>query len=470
MTALDCDVAVVGAGTAGLAAERSARRAGAKTLLIDDGFVGTTCASVGCMPSKLLIAAAHAAHVIRAAAVFGIGAQEPIIDGPAVMRRVRRERDAFVAGTLKSIAAIPDDIKVRARAHFLDQTRLALDDGRIVSAKAIVIATGSRPMVPPMFEALGPMALTNETIFELSDLPASIAVIGAGPLGLELAQALVRLGVDVDVFDQGERLAGLHDLEVAAELKLILERELPVRLGVKISVDCDGDGVSLSWTGTSAGTKRFERLLVATGRPPQLGGLSLAAASGLAMDKHGTPLFDRNTMQCGTAPVFMAGDACGQVPVLHEAASEGAIAGRNAASFPTVHPASRSVAFATMFTDPPLAVVGKPDADRDVIGSASYADQGRAKVEARNVGLVRLYADRQHGRLIGAVMLGPAMDHMAHLLAWAIERGETATRLLELPFYHPTFEEGLKPALHEICRAVEAAGAFAYDEGKLPGA
>jgi dihydrolipoamide dehydrogenase len=99
----------------------------------------------------------------------------------------------------------------------------------------------------------------------------------------------------------------------------------------------DGDKASLSWTGTSAGTKRFERLLIATGRPPQLGGLGLAAA-GLALDKHGTPVFDRNTMQCGTAPAFLAGDACGQVPVLHEAASEDAIAGRNAASFPAVCP------------------------------------------------------------------------------------------------------------------------------------
>ncbi len=469
MTALDCDVAVVGAGTAGLAAERSARRAGAKTLLIDDGFVGTTCASVGCMLSKLLIAAAHAAHAIRAAAVFRIGAQEPMIDGPAVMRRVRLERDAFLAGTLKSIAVIPDEIKVRARAHLLDQTRLALDDGRIVFAKAIVIATGSRPMVPPTFEALGPLALTNETIFELSDLPASIAVIGAGPLGLELAQALVCLSVNVEVFDQGERLAGLQDSDVTAELKSILAQDMPIRLGVKISVERDGDAVSLSWSGTSDGTKRFERLLIATGRPPQLEGLGLAA-SGLALDKHGTPLFDRNTMQCGMAPVFMAGDACGQAPVLHEASSEGVIAGRNAASFPTVHPASRSVAFAIMFTDPPLAVVGKPSADGDVIGSASYADQGRAKVEARNAGLVRLYADPEHGRLTGAALLGPAMDHMAHLLAWAIERGETATSLLNMPFYHPTFEEGLKPALREICKAVEVQGSSAHDEGNPPGA
>jgi dihydrolipoamide dehydrogenase len=468
MTTLTCDVAVIGAGTAGLAAERSARRAGAKTLLIDDGFVGTTCASVGCMPSKLLIAAAHAAHAIRGAAVFGIGAQEPVIDGPAVLRRVRRERDAFVAGTIKSISAIPDEIKVRARAHFVDQTSLALDDGRIVSAKAIVIATGSRPMVPDMFRGLGPLALTHETIFELADLPASIAVIGAGPIGLELAQALVRLGVDVEVFDQSERLAGLHDLEVAAELTSILEREMPIRLGVKISVERDGDAVSLAWSGTSAGTKRFERLLIATGRPPQLAGLGLEV-SGLALDEHGTPLFDRNTMQCGATPIFVVGDACGQVPVLHEAASEGAIAGRNAASFPTVHHASRSVAFTIMFTDPPLAVLGRPSAEGDIIGSASYADQGRAKVEARNAGLVRLYADREDGRLVGAAMLGPAMDHMAHLLAWAMERGETASGLLDMPFYHPTFEEGLKPALHQICKAVDATGASAHDEGKLPG-
>lgn len=222
MTDHSCDVAIIGAGTAGLAAERSARRAGAKTMLIDDRLAGTTCATVGCMPSKLLIAAARSAHGVRRASLFGITVPEPKIDGVAVLRRLRRERDAFVAATIESIAKIPDGILIKARARFVDRSRLVLDDGSSVSAKAAVIATGSRPHVPKMFEALGDRVLTNETIFELADLPQSVAVVGAGPLGLELAQALARLGVETEVFDQGRRLAGLYDEDVTAELKLSL--------------------------------------------------------------------------------------------------------------------------------------------------------------------------------------------------------------------------------------------------------
>src|SRR5450631_1074488 len=123
MADLSCDVAIIGAGTAGLAAERTARKAGAKTLLIDDRFAGTTCASVGCMPSKLLIAAADAAHGIRRASTFGILATKLNVDGCAVMRRLRKERDGFVAATLKSIGKIPEGICVRQRAQFADRTR-----------------------------------------------------------------------------------------------------------------------------------------------------------------------------------------------------------------------------------------------------------------------------------------------------------------------------------------------------------
>lgn len=469
MTDHSCDVAIIGAGTAGLAAERSARRAGAKTMLIDDRLAGTTCATVGCMPSKLLIAAARSAHGVRRASLFGITVPEPKIDGVAVLRRLRRERDAFVAATIESIAKIPDGILIKARARFVDRSRLVLDDGSSVSAKAAVIATGSRPHVPKMFEALGDRVLTNETIFELADLPQSVAVVGAGPLGLELAQALARLGVETEVFDQGRRLAGLYDEDVTAELKTILTKELAIHLGVSISVERHGDGAEISWKGPSTGRRFFERVLVATGRPPDLRELGLEA-TGLALDQHGTPKLDPETLQCGDAPIFMCGDADAQRPVLHEASTEGAIAGRNAASYPTVHRTKRNIAFSIMFTDPPLAVLGAPAAENAIIGRFSYADQGRARVEACNSGAVRLYADRPDGRLSGAAMVGPGMDHIGHLLAWAIERDETATSLLHHPYYHPTFEEGLKPALREICDAVEAPMAPDQDDGAPPGA
>jgi dihydrolipoyl dehydrogenase len=184
MTEARCDVAIIGAGTAGLAAERAARKASAKTLLIDDRFAGTTCATVGCMPSKLLIAAANAAHKIRQASTFGIRTSAPVIGGSAIMDRLRKERDAFVAATLKTIEQIPSGIRVKGRARFVDRMTLALDDGSSVSAKAVVVATGARPSVPETFDPLGDLVLTNETIFELRSLPRSIGVVGAGPLGL----------------------------------------------------------------------------------------------------------------------------------------------------------------------------------------------------------------------------------------------------------------------------------------------
>ncbi|KQS51372.1 dihydrolipoyl dehydrogenase [Sphingomonas sp. Leaf198] len=470
MTKLTCDVAIIGAGTAGLAAERSARRNGASTLLIDEGFGGTTCASVGCMPSKLLIAAGNAMHAVEHASVFGIEASGKV-DGVAVMARVRKERDAFVAGVEKSIDKLPDQVKIKARAKFAGATILSLSDGREVHAKSVVIATGSSPANPAMFDAVRDRVLTNESIFELEDLPKSLGVIGAGALGLELAQAMARLGVETMVFDTGETIGGLKDPHVAEAYHAILSREMPILLGVKLTVEPDGDGVKLAWTGSASGERRFDYLLVATGRPPQVKDIALET-TGLALDDHGMPDFDRETMQCGTAPIFIAGDADHDRAVLHEASAEGTIAGRNAASYPEVTPGKRTVPFAITFTHPNVAVIGKIANDDDadsVIGTASYDDQGRAKVEACNAGLVRFYADRRDGRLIGATMAGPAVEHSAHLIAWAIQSGWTATEVLDLPIYHPTFEEGMKGALRSICAEVHAPTPPDRDDGFTPG-
>ncbi len=466
---LTCDVAVIGAGTAGLAAERSARQAGASTVLIDDRFAGTTCATVGCMPSKLLIAAADAAEAVRRAGIFGIGVNQPVVDGRAVLARVRHERDKLVAATkAAAFDSLPAGVMAHARARFLTPTALQLDDGRRVDAKAIVIATGARPAIPPLFADLGDHVLTNETLFDLAELPASVAVIGAGSLGLELAQALARLGVRTAVFDQGETLAGLRDHAVAHTLLSILQRDVRITLGIELQAKPDGKGLLLSWTGRSAGSAPFERLLVAAGRKPQLADLGLEAIR-LPLDPNGTPRFNHETMQCGDLPIFLAGDANADRAVLHEASSEGAIAGRNAALFPKVTACRRTVPFSLMFTDPPLAVVGTATDQTDaIVGAASYADQGRAKVLARNVGLIRIYADRPRGRLIGAAMAAPGAEHTAHLMAWAIENRQTARDLLAMPIYHPTLEEGLKPALREICSQLETSSE--RDEDFTPGA
>lgn len=469
MPDLTCDVAVIGAGTAGLAAERSARGAGARTLLIDPRFDGTTCARVGCMPSKLLIAAAHAAHDARHAGTFGVRVGDVAIDGAAVMDRVRRLRDDFVSSMVESLDDLPDGIRVRATARFAGPTTLALDDGRTIEARAVVIATGARPAIPDMFDRVRDHVLTNESVFELRDLPRSLAVVGAGPLGLELAQAMARLGVAVTLFGETPVPGGLDDEpEVAACLRAILADEMTVRLGVTLRAEPHQDGVRIDWSGDGdAGQAVFDRILVATGRPPALDDLALDVAE-LTLDDHGTPEFDPATMQCGAAPVFIAGDADHDRAVLHEAGTEGAIAGRNAARYPDVTPGERGVAFAIQFTDPGLAVIGDRDED-GVTGTASYADQGRARMMGTDRGLARLHARRSDGRLTGATILAPGAEHLGHLLAWSIDDGATAADLLGRPFYHPTYEEGLKSALREICATVGTEPPVDRDEGNPSG-
>jgi dihydrolipoamide dehydrogenase len=230
--------------------------------------------------------------------------------------------------------------------------------------------------------------------------------------------------------------------------------------------------VALAWRGGSTGEARFRYVLAAAGRPPRLAGLGLDT-TGLALDAHGLPALDPATLQCGSAPIFMAGDADHARPVLHEAQAEGTIAGRNAATFPKVTPGRRMTPLSIMFTDPAMAVVGTPprgEAAGVVCGSAGYADQGRARMFGTNAGLARIYARADDGRLTGAVMAGPGIEHSAHLIAWAIQRQLTADDLLDLPFYHPTYEEGLKPALRQICRAAGRAVPADRDDGFVPGA
>ncbi len=466
MTVLECDVAIIGAGTAGLAAERNARRDGAKTLLIDPYFAGTVCATVGCMPSKLLIAAGRRAHQMRGAETFGICASDMSVDGQAVMARLRKHRDHFAQSTRDSINELPEGVRIQARARFAGPTTLELDNGQTVHAKAIVIATGSEPSVPAPYQDLGEAVLTNQTVFELLDLPDRLAVIGAGVIGVELAQAFARLGVIVALFDEGERLAGARHDDVHSALYEALSADMTLHLGQTPEPEVVDGEVKLSWNGGSA---RYDKVLVAAGRPPSLKGLDLEQ-SGLSLDEDGMPQVDPLTLQCGDAPIFSAGDANGERPILHEASDEGGIAGLNAAAYPAVTPSSRAVAFSMTFSEPALVSVGTGPDHADFTAIADYSDQGRAVVEDENQGLAVLYAAAPEGRLIGADLCCPGSEHLGHLLVWAITQGMTAHDLLTMPIYHPTLEEGLKPALQDICKSAEVAMRSDRDTGTPAGA
>ena len=450
------DVAVIGAGTAGLAAYRAARAAGARAVVIEGGPYGTTCARVGCMPSKLLIAAAEAVHAIERAPGFGVHVEGKVrIDGREVMARVRRERDRFVGFVLQGVEGIPEADRVRGYAKFIDRNTLEVGGERI-EARAIVIATGSRPAFAPILDGLGDRLVVNDDVFDWQDLPRSVAVFGPGVIGLELGQALARLGVRVVVLGRGGRLGPITDPYV--------HRAALAAFGAEFTLDPDahvtrveriGDQVEIDYT-NPAGEKRTERfdfVLAATGRVPNVDGLGLETL-GLERDARGVPTFERTTAQAGMSAIFVAGDAADDVPLLHEAVDEGRIAGENAALFPHVKAAARRAPLGIVFTDPQIAIVGPGFAalksNALAAGEVSFEDQGRSRVMLRNKGHLRVYADPSTGRFLGAEMVGPDAEHIGHLLAWALQAGMTVAGMLQMPFYHPVVEEGLRTALRDL--------------------
>jgi dihydrolipoamide dehydrogenase len=453
---IETDVAVIGAGSAGLAARAAASRAGARTLLIESGPYGTSCARVGCMPSKLLVAAARAAQQVREAGRFGLRASLEV-DGAAVLARVRRERDRFVRAVIEGVRRIPERERLDGRARFVGPTTLEVDGATRVEARGVVIATGSTPALPGPLRPLGTRVLTSDTIFELERLPGSLAVLGAGATGLELGQALHRLGTRVRIFERADALGGLRDPEVRRSAHETLAAELPIQLETRTEIAVGGGGLIVRWEARdSHGEEAFERVLAATGRRPALADLDLAA-SGLELDEHGRPDVDPETLQCGTLPIFLAGDATGDRPVLHEAADEGRRAGRNAASYPEVERSPRLAPLFVVFSEPQIATVGAAASEIDgaAVGEASYADQGRARVDGRNAGLVRLCARREDRVLAGADLFGPDVEHAAHWLAWAVQERCRPSNLLTLPFYHPVVEEGIRTALRDLCKQLD---------------
>ena len=455
----DFDVAIIGAGTAGMAATREAARHTGRIALIDGGPLGTTCARVGCMPSKLLVAAAEAAHAGRISGVFGVHHGPATIDGRAVMQRVRSERDRFVGFVRETVHGFENTELIRENARFEDDFTLRLESGRMITARTTIIATGSSPVVPANLRAAGDRLIGNDDVFEWTDLPGSVAVVGTGVIGLELGQALHRLGVRVRLFGRGHRAGPLTDPAVAGYASRSFTSEIPTSWDADITASREGDQVVLRWGGGQE--ERFDYVISAAGRRPNLRFLGLENTS-LAPFDTPVPPYDPLSGRTKAPNIFIAGDANGDLPLLHEAADEGRLAGENAARYPHAFRRARRTPLAIVFTDPQIALVGASHAQLAAdpkraftIGEVSFEDQGRARVMGVNRGLLRVYGERGTGRFLGAEMIAPAAEHLAHLLAWAIEAGLTVEQVLQMPFYHPVLEEGVRTAFLELAAALE---------------
>ncbi len=458
MQNIEADVVIIGGGTAGMGAYRNAKKYTDSVYLIEDHHFGTTCARVGCMPSKLLIAAADATYHAQHTDLFGVHLDGSIrVDGKEVMHRVKSERDRFVGFVLEDVDAFEN--KILGRAKFIDEHTVQVDEHTILKAKRIVIATGSRPNVLPEWEALGDKLIINDDVFEWDDLPKSVAVFGTGVIGLELGQALSRLGVEVHFFGRSGSLGGITDpvvLEKATtimgeELNLYLHANTKTRLTEQGKVEiacqqCHGDKVI-----------EVDYLLAATGRRPNVDNLNLEILD-LKKDSRGVPVADRHTMQTSIPHIFIAGDASNQLALLHDASDQGRIAGENAGAFPTINEGLRRSLISVVFSDPQIASIGarysdllaQYDGENFAIGEVSFHNQGRSRVMGVNKGHMRVYADKTTKQFIGAEIFGPAAEHLAHLLAWSHQQQMTIPQMLDMPFYHPVIEEGLRTALRDV--------------------
>jgi dihydrolipoamide dehydrogenase len=450
------DVAIIGSGSAGLYSLGKVRPSGKSWVLINGGEPGTTCARVGCMPSKALIQVAEDIHRPSILKRYGGEGQENItLDTEEAMEYVRDMRDTFVDRVLSnSTDNMSDEMFIEGYARFIDPNTLDVD-GRIIRADKIIIATGSRPVVPAAWEAFGDRIITTDEVFEQEQLPESLAVIGLGVIGLEIGQSLSRMGVEVTGFDMLETIGGLDDPDVASMAIEVLGKEFPVHLGQGAEISQEGDKLRVT---AGEHSVVVDKVLASLGRRPNLDNLAIENA-GIELDERGIPAYNRNTMQVGDSHIFIAGDVNGERPLLHEAGDEGRIAGHNATS-DSIMAFKRKVPLSINFCDPNICHVGARFSELDeattAIGEVKFNPVGRAMIMGKNKGIIRVYADKASGKLLGSEMFCTKGENLAHLLAWCIQQELTVGELLQMPFYHPVIEEALQAALYDLYAKVDA--------------
>ena len=422
-------------------------------IVIDEGPLGTTCARAGCMPSKTLIQIANEYHRRRRWKELGIdGGRKLVLNIPEALAHVRKLRDHFAGEVARSTKRLGSRL-VRGRALMIGANVLRVGRKEFF-ARRVILATGSRPVVPKEFLDLGPRVVTSDSLFELEDLPPRVGVVGIGSIGLEIGQTLSRLGCDVAVFDRSGVVGELSDPKINSYAIRHFSKEFPLHLKREVTLKSHSKKIVMRARGR---TYEQDLILASLGRRPNLDRLGLEM-TGAILDDRGVPPFDPQTMKLTGLPIFIAGDASAYRAILHEASDDGWIAGYN-----SVHPRTRCfkrrVPIAITFSEPNLVLVGKRfrelKRERFVTGEASFETQGRALITGENYGLLHVYIDAVGGEFLGAEMIGPSGEHLAHLMSWALQQRLTVFEMLGMPFYHPTMEEGLRTALLDA-------------EGKLP--
>lgn len=445
----DYDMVVIGGGAAGLTAAGMSAVLGARTALISENKLGGDCTWQGCVPSKSLLKAAKVAHAMRSAAKYGLVPSNVTHDWSRIIERVHAIREQVYedADAPPNMEKLGVEV-IAAQARFVDRNSVEITSSktagrRVVTSRYFIIATGSRPEIPKIEGMDRVPVLTNETLFELKERPQRLLVLGAGPVGVEMAQAFQRLGSEVTVIGRSAGILEHDDKELAAMLRQCLESE-GVRLRLGEQIERFEPGLARLKSGA---TVPLDAVLAATGRRPNMGGLQLQAA-GVSMTEKGTAV-DRHC-RTNVKNIFACGDVTGKFLFTHMAEHTAKVAVMNAILHVPVSKKEDHVSWCT-FTDPELAHAGLGEEELRKRGEKfqvyrfPFSRLDRAITESESTGLVKVFANFR-GNVLGASILGANAGEMIAEYALAIKAKAGLAAISSTIHPYPTYAMGNRRA------------------------
>jgi pyruvate/2-oxoglutarate dehydrogenase complex dihydrolipoamide dehydrogenase (E3) component len=444
------NLVVIGAGSAGLVAAIGAAGLGAKVALIERHHLGGDCLNVGCVPSKTVIRSAKLLGEIARADRFGVQVEDVRVDFSAVMERMRRVRaDISEYDSAHRVAKLGVDLYL-GDAHFTGANTIEIDGQTLEFSKA-VIATGSRPAAPPPIPGLAETGcLTNEKVWDLTSLPPRLAVIGAGSIGAELAQAFRRFGSEVTIFDVIPRLLGREDEQAADVIRRVFEREgVGLALGAEIEqVVRAGEAKQLTYKlNGETHTLVVDEILAAAGRLPNLEGLKLEAAN-VAYNQRGIEVDD--TLRTTNPDIYAAGDAASRFQFTHMASAMARMALQNALFPGSKKKLSNLIVPWATYTDPEVAHVGMYDWEAGKAGIAvdtyvhAFADTDRGRTDGEEEGFVKIHVKKGTDKILGATIVGRHAGELISEVTVAMSGGLGLRHLSTVIHPYPTEAEAIR--------------------------
>jgi pyruvate/2-oxoglutarate dehydrogenase complex dihydrolipoamide dehydrogenase (E3) component len=454
--AFDYDVAILGAGSGGFAAARTAAGAGLRTVVIEGGReVGGLCILRGCMPSKALLYAAEVLHLARHGKTWGLRIPRAGFDFQAVMARKDRMIEDFASCRRKQLEGAKFKF-IRAEAQFTDLHTLALSPAasvrqarfpKTIRAKHFVIATGSVVSPPPLPQLAELDYLTSDEALTLKRLPKSLIVLGGGAIACELAQFFARFDMKVTLIQRSPHILREFDEDAAAVIETVLRRE-GIRLftGTKLvdaSRNASGKTVMFEQNGKKMRVKA-EEVLYCLGRVPNTAGLGVEQL-GVKLD--GQRIVTNAQMQTSASHIYAAGDCTGPHEIVHIAIQQGEIAAQNIAHPRTPKATDYRLLTSVMFTDPQVACVGLTEKEATtrkipfLAANYPFNDHGKSLIMEALDGFVKLLANPRTGEILGGACVGPLGGELIHEINAAMARRMTVHELAVMPHYHPTLAE-----------------------------